>query len=378
MRQLSDLRAKNAALFEKFSLFGGSFDQPELEHRLDEIAKEMSAPGAWDDMDKLTPVLKEKGRLEAELARCAALLTARSNVEDWLLLAEEENSAGEHANEALLALEEATGGLEALLERYELDLLLGGEDDGADAILEIHPGAGGTEAQDWAAMLLRMYMRWADLSGFTSAYLDYQDGDEAGLKSVTLRVSGRNAYGFLKTEKGIHRLIRISPFDAAKSRHTSFASVDVMPDIGETVKIEINENDLRIDVFRAGGSGGQHVNKTNSAVRITHLPTGIVVQCQNEKSQHHNRATAMSVLKARLYALEMKKLEAVKQAGYSEKDAIAFGSQIRTYTMQPYRLVKDHRTNTECTDVEAVLNGKLDTLIRDNLIYEYQSRQSPK
>jgi peptide chain release factor 2 len=357
---------------------GGSFDQPELEHRLDEIEKEMSAPGAWDDMDKLTPVLKEKGRLEAELARCAALLTARSNVEDWLLLAEEENSAGEHANEALPALEEATDGLEALLEQYELDLLLGGEDDGADAILEIHPGAGGTEAQDWAAMLLRMYMRWADLSGFTSAYLDYQDGDEAGLKSVTLRISGRNAYGFLKMEKGIHRLIRISPFDAAKSRHTSFASVDVMPDIGETVKIEINENDLRIDVFRAGGSGGQHVNKTNSAVRITHLPTGIVVQCQNEKSQHHNRATAMSVLKARLYALEMKKLEAVKQAGYSEKDAIAFGSQIRTYTMQPYRLVKDHRTNTECTDVEAVLNGKLDTLIRDNLIYEYQSRQSPK
>jgi peptide chain release factor 2 len=357
---------------------GGSFDQPELAHRLDEIEKQMSAPGAWDDMDKLTPVLKEKGRLEAELARCAAMLSVKNNVEDWLLLAEEENSSENNNHEALLFLEKVTADFEALLEQYELALLLGGEDDGADALLEIHPGAGGTEAQDWAAMLLRMYMRWCDRHGFSGEYLDYQDGDEAGLKSVTLRISGKNAHGLLKVEKGIHRLIRISPFDASKSRHTSFASVDVMPDIGESVKIDISENDLRIDVFRAGGSGGQHVNKTNSAVRITHLPTGTVVQCQNEKSQHHNRATAMSVLKSRLYALEMKKLDAVKQAGYSEKDAIAFGSQIRTYTLQPYRLVKDHRTNTECTDVEAVLDGKLDNLIRDNLIHEYQSKQPKK
>lgn len=363
--------AEKAPNFQKsFPASGGGFDQDAITRRLEEIERQMSAPEAWSDPEKLTPVLKEKSRLESEAARMTRLEEARTNVEDWLALAEEEES-----QETLAALEEALLELEAVLEQSEMDLLLGGEGDGQDAILEIHPGAGGTEAQDWAEMLLRMYQRWSDAHGFKTEYLDYLGGDEAGLKSVTLRVSGDNAYGLLKVEKGIHRLIRISPFDSSGRRHTSFASVDVMPDVGDNIKIEINESDLRVDVFRASGAGGQHVNKTNSAVRITHIPTGIVVQCQNEKSQHHNRDSAMSILKARLYAAELKKQEAMRQADYQDKDAIGFGSQIRTYTMQPYRLVKDHRSGTEITDVDAVMDGKLDKLIRDNLLYEHSGRQ---
>lgn len=250
-----------------------------------------------------------------------------------------------------------------------MNLLLAGKEDKLPAILEIHPGAGGTEAQDWAQMLLRMYLRWADTHGFKTEYLDYLDGDEAGIKSVTLRVSGLNAYGLLKGEKGIHRLIRISPFDASGRRHTSFASVDVIPDVGQDIKIDIKETDLRIDVFRSSGPGGQSVNTTSSAVRVTHIPTGIVAQCQNEKSQHHNKDTALQILRARLYELELRKQEEEKKALYGAKDAIGFGSQIRTYTLQPYRLVKDHRTNTEVGDVEAVLDGRLDQLLRDHLLY---------
>ncbi len=348
---------------------GGSFDLDGQKHRLDEIERQLAAPDAWNDPEKLTPILREKSNLEGGLAKLKALDDARSNVEDWLVLAEEEP-------EALASLEEAVAHFEAALEQNELQMLLDGEGDSQDAILEIHPGAGGTEAQDWAEMLLRMYMRWADGHNYKAEYLDYISGDEAGIKSVTLRIAGNNAYGFLKHEKGIHRLIRISPFDASGRRHTSFASVDVMPDVGENIEIEINENDLRIDVFRASGAGGQHVNKTNSAVRITHIPTGTVAQCQNEKSQHHNRDSAMSILKARIYALELKKREEAQQASYQDKEAIGFGSQIRSYTMQPYRLVKDHRTNTEVTDVDAVLDGKLDKLIRDNLLYEHTEKNN--
>jgi len=223
-------------------------------------------------------------------------------------------------------------------------------------------------------MLLRMYLRWADRHGCATEYLDYLDGDEAGVKSVTLRIKGPNAYGLLKGEKGIHRLIRISPFDSSGRRHTSFASIDVIPDAGQEIKIEINESDLRIDVFRAGGAGGQHVNKTNSAVRITHMPSGIVVQCQNQKSQHSNKDTAMQVLRARLYERELEKLESERKTQYLDKDAINFGSQIRTYTLQPYRLVKDHRTNCEVGNVDAVLDGELDQLIRDLLLYRHATR----
>jgi peptide chain release factor 2 len=312
-------------------------------------------------------VLREKSGLEAELAGAEELEAAAGEMEDWLLLAAEEESA-----EALRELEECIARFGEMLERRELKVLLGREEDAQNAILEIHPGAGGTESQDWAEMLERMYMRWAEGRKFSVECLDYLAGDEAGIKSVTLRVSGENAYGLLKNEKGIHRLIRISPFDSSGRRHTSFASVDVIPDVGENIKIEINEKDLRIDVFRAGGAGGQHVNRTNSAVRITHLPTGTVAQCQDEKSQHRNRDSAMSILKGRLYALELKKREEAQQSSYQNKEAINFGSQIRTYTLQPYQLVKDHRSGTEITDVGAILDGRLDKLIRDILLYAHK------
>ncbi len=348
---------------------GGVFDHTNHKHRLEEIEHQLAAPGAWDNPEALTPVLQEKSRLENEIGRCERLESLRRDVEDWLSLAGEEES-----QETLEPLAEALDTLTAALAQAELDMLLSGKEDAQNAILEIHPGAGGTEAQDWAAMLLRMYQRWADAHNFTTEMLDYLDGDEAGLKSVTLSIKGDNAYGLLRSEKGIHRLIRISPFDSSGRRHTSFASVDVIPDVSQDIEIDINEGDLRIDVFRASGAGGQHVNRTNSAVRITHLPTGIVVQCQNEKSQHRNKDTAMQVLRGRLYERELRLLEEEHKSQYQEKDAINFGSQIRTYTLQPYRLVKDHRTGTEVSDVDAVLNGNLDTLIKDLLLYRHAAK----
>ncbi|SBW00491.1 Peptide chain release factor 2 [uncultured delta proteobacterium] len=313
--------------------------------------------------------MQEKSRLESEIARSERLQGLKNDVADWLDLAGEEES-----QETLEPLAEAIATLAETLAQAELDMLLSAKEDRENVILEIHPGAGGTEAQDWASMLLRMYQRWADARHFTTEILDYLDGDEAGLKSVTLGIKGENAYGLLKSEKGIHRLIRISPFDSSGRRHTSFASIDVIPDVSQDIQIDINEADLRIDVFRASGAGGQHVNRTNSAVRITHLPTNIVVQCQNEKSQHRNKDTAMQILRGRLYERELRLLEEEHKSQYQEKDAINFGSQIRTYTLQPYRLVKDHRTGTEVGDVDSVLNGNLDTIIKDLLLYRHAAK----
>jgi peptide chain release factor 2 len=310
----------------------------------------------------MTPILREKSVLTGKVADGERLLAARADLEEWLGMAKDDGSP-----EILDALAEQIETLRAELADAELAAFFGPEDN-ADAILEIHPGAGGTEAQDWAEMLLRMYRRWAERKHFDVKMLDFLPGDEAGVKSVTLQIIGPYAYGLLAAEKGIHRLIRISPFDSSGRRHTSFASVDVYPDAGVDIDIEVKEEDLRVDVFRASGPGGQHVNKTSSAIRITHLPTNIVVQCQNEKSQHRNRETAMKVLKARLYDLELKKLQAEKQESYESKNAIGFGSQIRTYTMQPYRLVKDHRTGVDAGDVEAVLDGDLDKFIRGFLL----------
>lgn len=267
------------------------------------------------------------------------------------------------------AVQEQMQDLARRLKQLELKTLLSAEEDKAGVILEIHPGAGGTEAQDWAEVLLRMYKRWAENHNYQVSLLDYLPGEEAGLKSVVLNIEGNYAYGLLKAEKGIHRLIRISPFDTSGRRHTSFASVDVYPDLSQEIEIDIQEQDLRIDVFRSSGPGGQSVNKTSSAVRITHLPSGITVQCQNEKSQHRNRDSALKILKARLYEIELQKMAEDKQLKYEEKSAIAWGSQIRTYTLQPYRLVKDHRTGTESSDVDRVLNGELDEFIRNYLIY---------
>ncbi len=333
--------------------------------RLDEIEAECSKPGAWDNPSKMTPLLQEKSRLYAEVQKLEHLETCHGDMQEWLVLAEEEDP------EALESLHGAIDRLAAALEATELSMMLCEEEDRLDAMIEIHPGAGGTESQDWAEMLLRMYTRWAASHAFSVEELDLLAGDEAGIKSVTLRITGMNAYGFLKSERGIHRLIRISPFDASGRRHTSFASVDVIPDAGQDIVIDIKESDLRVDTFRSSGPGGQSVNTTSSAVRVTHLPTGISAQCQNEKSQHHNKETALQILRARLYNLELQKRDAERQAKYAGKDAIAFGSQIRTYTLQPYRLVKDHRTGSEMGDVDAVLGGRIDQFQRDYLLQQY-------
>ena len=253
---------------------------------------------------------------------------------------------------------------ETFVDRVETKVLLSAENDGLNAIVNIHPGAGGTEAQDWAEMLMRMYLRWAEQNGFKAQMLDYQDGEEAGIKSVTFNVIGEYAYGYLASETGVHRLVRISPFDANKRRHTSFASVAVYPEIDETVEVVIEEKELRIDTYRSAGKGGQHVNTTDSAVRITHLPTGIVVQCQNERSQHKNKAVCMKVLRARLFELEMEKKKAETKSIEDSKLEIAWGSQIRSYVLQPYRLAKDHRTKVEVGDVDRVLDGDLDKFIK--------------
>lgn len=308
-------------------------------------------------------MLKEKSHLEEKVSKFMELEKMHQDLLEWLTFAEDEQTP-----EVLEALHDNLSVFGKKLEKTELEAFMGGKDDKNAAILEIHPGAGGTEAQDWAEMLLRMYMRWAENQGYLARYLDYIQGDEAGVKSVTIQISGDYAYGQLKGERGIHRLIRISPFDASGRRHTSFASVDVYPQVSDDITIDVNEEDMRIDVFKASGPGGQHVNKTSSAIRITHFPSGIVVQCQSERSQRRNKESALKILKAKLYDLEIEKIDEERQEKYAAKDAIAWGSQIRTYTLQPYRLVKDHRTGTEVGDVESVLDGNIDPLIRGYLL----------
>ncbi len=292
-----------------------------------------------------------------------------TDAQEWLELAEEENSA-----EVLQNLSQTLDELNRLIKKNEQQIMLSSPEDKAEAILEIHPGAGGTEAQDWAEMLFRMYRRWAETNGIQLEILDFLSGDEAGLKSVTFQLKAPNTYGLLKSEKGIHRLVRISPFDSSGRRHTSFASVDVYPYFEQDINIEIKDEDLRIDVFRSSGPGGQSVNKTSSAIRITHLPTNIVVQCQDEKSQHKNKASAMKILKARLYELELQKLEKERQAEYESKNAIAWGSQIRSYVLQPYRLIKDHRTEVETSNVDDVLDGNIDLFVSAYLFHLYSEK----
>ncbi len=347
--------------------YGGGFDLKSKEERLQEIESQLSRPGAWDNPDALTPLLQEKNQLEEEVHKWLRLDETRTNVEEWLELALDDDS-----EETLQELQGVIDQLEGQLRLAEMETLLSGPHDNAAAIVDIHPGAGGTDSQDWAEMLLRMYTRWAETKGFTLECLNYLPGDEAGVKSVTLQITGPHAYGLLKGEKGTHRLIRISPFDTSGRRHTSFASLDVCPQIGQDIDIDIKDDDLRIDIFRSSGPGGQHVNKTSSAVRMTHLPTNIVVQCQSERSQLKNRETCMKILRARLYELELEKLEQAKQAEYASKTAIAWGSQIRTYTLHPYRLVKDHRTNLEVSNVDAVLDGEIDDLIQSYLLFLHE------
>jgi len=273
-------------------------------------------------------------------------------------------------------LRRAAADLEKEIERAEISMMLSGENDGCNAILTIHPGAGGTESQDWAEMLYRMYLRWAEGKGYRVRTLEYQEGEEAGIKSATLLVEGTNSYGYLKAESGVHRLVRISPFDAAARRHTSFASVHVSPEIDDRIEIKIEDKELRIDTYRSSGAGGQHVNVTDSAVRITHLPSGIVVSCQNERSQHRNRDVAMKVLRSRLYEMAAREQDEKRAMLEGAKKEIAWGSQIRSYVLQPYRLIKDHRTNIEIGNVDRVLDGDLDELIRGYLLKKRNEKGS--
>ncbi|PYP73014.1 MAG: peptide chain release factor 2 [Gemmatimonadetes bacterium] len=330
--------------------------------RLAELERTMAEGGGalWTDQERARKVVEEVKSLKRWLEPYHAL---RKRVDDGRELSEL-FEAESHVDLAMQrGLEEEAERIAGDLETLELQHMLQGQDDARNALLTIHPGAGGTESQDWAEMLTRMYTRWAERHGFAVEVLDLETGEEAGIKRVELEVRGRYAYGLLKAEIGVHRLVRISPYDAQSRRHTSFASVMVYPEVDEDIEIEIRDDDLRVDVFRASGKGGQHVNKTSSAVRITHLPTGIVVQCQNERSQFKNKATALKMLKARLYERAVKEREAKKAEHDKQKTDIAFGNQIRSYVFQPYTMVNDHRTELKVTDVQKVMDGDLDPFI---------------
>jgi len=323
----------------------------------------MAAPDFWERGETAQKALKERASLIDGLS---PWMEGKKDLEEMEILLQliEEQGDEKEAQELLAKIEKS----EETILQMEFKRMLGGEHDSGNAIVSINAGAGGTEAQDWVEMLLRMYLRWTEKRGFKSEIVDILVGEEAGLKNVTFTVNGSYAYGYLKAETGIHRLVRISPFDAGARRHTSFASVFVIPEIPEDVVIEIDEKDLRVDTFRSSGAGGQHVNKTDSAVRITHLPTGIVVQCQNERSQHKNKATALKILRARLYEKEVKEKSEKLQELHTSKKEIAWGSQIRSYVMHPYRMVKDHRTNQVIHDVDRVMDGDIDELMKTYLL----------
>ena len=322
------------------------------------MEREMEAPGFWDDPERSNQKMKELKNLKDTVGECDKLSTQYDDILTLIDMGYEEN------DESLIP--EIRGELDEFIREFDelrIGTLLSGEYDKNNAILKLNAGAGGTESCDWCGMLYRMYSRWADKKGFTLEVLDYLDGDEAGIKSVTFQVNGTNAYGYLKSEKGVHRLVRISPFNAAGKRQTSFVSCDVMPDIKKDLDVEINDDEIRIDTYRSSGAGGQHINKTSSAIRITHYPTGIVVQCQNERSQHMNKDKAMQMLKAKLYLLKQQEAEEKLSGIRGEVTDIGWGNQIRSYVMQPYTMVKDHRTNEETGNVDAVLDGGIDIFI---------------
>ena len=348
-------------------LCGAIFDSPAKQSQLAKIEELISSPDFWSSPEKSQKVMQDRKRLEETIRHDRLLAGATSDLDTLFELGREgEDVAAEIARE----MKEFSRRLAEL----EDNMLLSGENDSRSAIVTIHPGAGGTESQDWAEMLLRLYLRWAERKGFASVMTDRQEGEGAGIKSATVEINGENVYGLLQSEVGVHRLVRISPFDSAARRHTSFASVFVYPQIDDEIKIDIKPEDLRVDTFRASGAGGQHVNRTDSAIRMTHLPTGIVVQCQNERSQHKNRAGALKQLRARLYEYEMEKKRAEEKKIEDSKLEINFGSQIRSYVLAPYRLVKDHRTKLAIGDVDRVLDGDLDDLIHAWLVWRKTGR----
>ncbi|MGC8916973.1 MAG: peptide chain release factor 2 [Thermoanaerobaculum sp.] len=353
---LEEKLAKASQLQEQIQKLRGYFDAPALQAQLAQLSEKTQAPDFWQDQDKAREVMQQVRSLEAKLESDAFLAEAAEELEVLAELAQEDPGVEEDLGNAIARIEPR-------LSRLGLELTMTGDYDANNAYLEIHPGAGGTESADWANMLLRMYLRWCERRGFEAEVLDIQDAEEAGIKSATVLVKGEYAYGYLKAENGIHRLVRISPFDAQGRRHTSFASVHVYPEVDEEVEVTIDEKDIRIDRFCASGPGGQGVNTTYSAVRVTHLPTGIVVSCQNERSQIKNLATAMRVLKARLFELERQKKEQELEKIKGPKKDIAWGNQIRSYVLQPYRLVKDLRTGYEVGDADRVLDGDLDGFI---------------
>lgn len=339
--------------------------------RLSVLNAEAEKPTLWDNPEAAQELLKEKNRLEKALAEYQKLSRDFEDTVELIALAEDENDE-ETLREASQHLKE----LHSHSQQKSLECLLSGEADYRDAYLEVHSGAGGTEAQDWALMLYRMYLRWAEKKGYKTEILEESAGEEAGIKSATIKIAGENAYGWLKTESGVHRLVRISPFDSNAKRHTSFASIGVFPVIDDTIDIQVEEKDLKIDTYRASGAGGQHVNTTDSAVRITHIPTGIVVQCQSDRSQHRNRATAHQMLKARLYERELQRREAEATADNAAKSEMGWGHQIRSYVLHPYQMVKDLRTGVETSQTQSVLDGEIDLFLEGSLAKRIQGNQS--
>lgn len=337
---------------------GGLFDLAAKEERIQVLEEQMAMPGFWDNQENAQKVISEVNVLKDKAGGFNELVDGYENIEvSYELLKEEDDEA------LRKELETEAASLQGKFDQFELEMLLNDPLDKNNAILELHPGAGGTESQDWASMLLRMYQRWSEQHGFSVDTLDYLPGDEAGVKSVTLLIKGHNAYGYLKAEKGVHRLVRISPFDASGRRHTSFVSCEVVPEMDEEIEIEIRPEDLKVDTYRSTGAGGQHINTTDSAVRITHLPTNTIVTCQSERSQIKNREHAMKMLKGKLYQLELEKQKAELDEIRGEQKEIGWGSQIRSYVFHPYSMVKDHRTNVEVGNVHSVMDGDIDPFI---------------
>ena len=358
MIELDEIKYRLTPYEKELDEIKDALDLQNKEERIIELERTMEAPDFWDDMDKAQKYMKELKNLKDSIETYNNL---KSLYDDILVLIEmgEESEDAEIAEEAKSSMDEFA----SKVDEVKIKTLLSGEYDKYNAILKLNAGAGGTESCDWTSMLYRMYTRWTESKGFTTQVLDFLEGEEAGIKSITVQINGENAYGYLKSERGVHRLVRISPFNAAGKRQTSFASCDVMPDIEEDLDVEINDDDIRIDTYRSSGAGGQHINKTSSAIRITHLPTGIVVQCQNERSQLQNKDKAMKMLKAKLYLLKQQEEQEKKSGIRGEIKEIGWGSQIRSYVMQPYTMVKDHRTNEETGNVSSVLDGNIDQFI---------------